>query len=123
VVYQRLTPLPVTSHQNFCGEYCIEEIPADAKQAYGIFMLVMQLSRALPNLLSTSQAPRRRPASIRSLSCSNERQRTVDQRRQRTNIMLVLMVVVFTICWLPNSIYWLFEYARGWMIPYFPLFK
>jgi hypothetical protein len=37
----------------------------------------------------------------------NERQQTVETRRQRTNIMLVLMVVAFTISWLPNSVYWL----------------
>lgn len=43
---------------------------------------------------------------------SIDRRKRQAQRRYRTNIMLVMMVVVFVTCWLPNQIYWLcYDYS------------
>ena len=122
MIYQTMTPqgfeYPVNSswleYAPYCGEFCVEAIPPDVKQVYGVTIWAMQFIMPLVLITSCyacifwklSKGMTTGVTQKTNVACS-ERRKTQNTRRQRTNIMLVLMVVGFVCSSTPNSIYWL----------------
>uniref|UniRef100_A0A915K6Z2 G-protein coupled receptors family 1 profile domain-containing protein n=1 Tax=Romanomermis culicivorax TaxID=13658 RepID=A0A915K6Z2_ROMCU len=76
----------------FCGEFCGERWDSNTRRAYGTAVLLLQF--VLPFVVITFSYARL----LSAVAASRRKSR----RRNRTTKMLISMVVLFTVCWLPQ---------------------
>lgn len=94
----------------FCGSFCDEQWPStNSRQLYGTAVLVLQFLIPLTVIgysysaicfkLTHSVAHKSSGVNLQHGAALSERQKAVLRRKQRTNRMLIAMVVIFACCW------------------------